>query len=108
MPKLPGAVAQLAVLRVAAKASDAAKLEEVVAKVKDPTAKAVGRTSWATRTRAAGKPRDAMWAYLWADVVFNQDKDEQVYAVGQLVGVFEKLGDKERAEQFRDRLPRVR
>ena len=57
---------------------------------------------------AAGKPRDAMWAYLWADVVFNQDRGEQVYAVGQLVGVFEKLGDKERAEQFRDRLPRVR
>jgi hypothetical protein len=31
-----------------------------------------------------------------------------VYAVGRLVGVFEKLGDRERAEQFRDRLPRVR
>lgn len=99
---------RLAVLRAAAKAGDAAKLEEAVAKVKDPTAKAVGANFVGDAHRAAGKPRDAMWAYLWADVVFNQDRDEQVYAVGQLVGVFEKLGDKERAEQFRDRLPRVR
>lgn len=99
---------RLAVLRAAAKAGDAAKLEEAVAGVKDPTAKAVGANFLGDAHLAAGKPRDAMWAYLWADVVFNQDRAEQVYAVGRLVGVFETLGDKERAEQFRDRLPRVR
>jgi hypothetical protein len=100
---------RLTVLRVAAKAGDtAAKLDEAVAKVKDPTAKAVGVNFLGDAHLAAGRPREAMWAYLWADVVFNQDRGEQVYAVGKLVGIFEKLGDKERAEQFRDRLPRVR
>ncbi|HET6575557.1 MAG TPA: hypothetical protein VFG68_18280 [Fimbriiglobus sp.] len=99
---------RLTVLRVAAKAGDPAKLDQVVAKVTDPTAKAVGVNFLGDAQLAAGKPREAMWSYLWADVVYNQDKGEQVYAVGKLVGVFEALGDKDRAEQFRDRLPRVR
>ena len=58
--------------------------------------------------------REAMWAYLWVDVVYNQDRDEQVKAVSRLVQIFgvlkEKSGDgeKDRAETFRDRLPRIR
>jgi hypothetical protein len=99
---------RLTVLRAVAKAGDAAKLEEAVGKVKDPTARAVGANFVGDAHLAAGKPREAMWSYLWADVVYNQDRDEQVYAVGKLAGVFEQLGDKDRAEQFRDRLPRVR
>ncbi len=105
---------RLAVLRAAAQVAPGqagaplAKLEEAVAQAKDPAAKAVGANCLGDAYAAAGRTRDAMWAYLWADVVYNQDKDEQVYAVGKLVGVFEKLGDRDRAEQFRDRLPRVR
>jgi hypothetical protein len=105
---------RLAVLRAAAKVPPGqtggplAKLGEATAQAKDPAAKAVGSNCLGDAYAAAGQTRDAMWAYLWADVVYNQDKDEQVYAVGRLVGVFEKLGDKDRADQFRDRLPRVR
>lgn len=100
---------RLTVLRVAVKpGTPPAKLEEAAAKVADPTAKAVGANFLGDAQLAAGQPREAMWSYLWADVVYNQDRDEQVYAVHKLVGVFEKLGEKDRAEQFRDRLPRVR
>jgi hypothetical protein len=105
---------RLTVLRAAAKAlaeqsgTMVEGLEVAVAQVKDPVAKAIGSNFLGDVYAAAGRPRDAMWSYLWVDVVFNQDRDEQVYAVSQLVGVFEKLGDTERAGQFRERLPRVR
>ncbi len=110
---------KLAVLRAAAKLSPPAggappgakpfaKLEEAIAQAKDPAARGLGYTLLGDADLAGGLTRDAMWAYLWADVVYNQDKDDQVYAVSRLVAVFDKLGDKDRAEQFRERLPRVR
>ena len=98
---------RLAVLQAATK-GDAKQLEAVVAKVKDPVAKAIGANFLGDAYLKANQARDAMWSYLWADVVYNQDKTEQVYAVSKLVGVFETLGDKERATQFRDRLPQIR
>lgn len=109
---------RVAVLREAAKLpapSGAAKAPEQLAKLvavidaaKDPVAKAVGYNLLGDAFVARGLPRDAMWAYLWADMVYNQDTDERVYAVNRLIEVFEKLGDKDRANQFRDRLPQVR
>lgn len=108
-PKAGALPDRLAVLRAAVK-KDAtpAAIEEATAKVKDPVAKAVGANLLGDAQLAARQPREAMWAYLWADVVYNQDRGEQVYAVSQLVGVFEALGDKDRAKQYRDRLPQVR
>lgn len=107
---------RLAVLRAAAKLPyapaagkpDAAKLEEAIAAAKDPVARAVGYNFLGDVYAAHGQTRDAMWAYLWADTVYNQDKDEQVIAVRRLVDLMEKAGDKDRADQFRDRLARVR
>ena len=108
---------RLTVLRVAAKLptapaagkpADAAKLEEAIAAAKDPAARAVGYNFLGDLYAAHGQTRDAMWSYLWVDTVYNQDKDEQVVAVRRLVDLMEKAGDKDRADQFRDRLARVR
>jgi hypothetical protein len=107
---------RLAVLRAAAKLPyapaagkpDAAKLEEAIAAAKDPGARAVGYNFLGDVYAAHGQTRDAMWSYLWTDTVYNQDKDEQVMAVRRLVDLMEKAGDKDRADQFRDRLARVR
>lgn len=106
---------RLTVLRVAAKVpvgaakpADAAKLEEAIAAAKDPGARAAGYNCLGDLYAVLGQPRDAMWSYLWVDTVYNQDKDEQVVAVHRLVDLMEKAGDKDRADQFRDKLPRVR
>lgn len=85
-----------------------AKLSAAVDAAKDPVAKAVGYNFLGDAFAARTLLRDAMWAYLWADMVYNQDTDERVYAVNRVIEVFEKLGDKDRATQFRDRLPQVR
>lgn len=114
---------RLVVLRAAAKvpvpAADAAdlppkpvealaKLEDAINQAKDPVAKAVGYNCLGDLNSAYNAPRDAMWAYLWVAVVYTQDKDELVYGVSRLVGVYDKLGDKDRADQFRDKLLQVR
>jgi hypothetical protein len=89
-------------------AAQLAALEKAVNAAKDPTAKAVGYNFLGDGKRAVGRTRDAMWDYLWVDVVYNQDKDEHLLADQQLVALFERMNDKDRAEQFRDKLPRVR
>ena len=92
----------------AALAGDVTKLQSAVDAAKDPTAKAVGYNLLADALLAAGKPRDALWARLWVDAVYNQAPDERVLAVRKLADQFAAQGDADRAEQFRQRLRDVR
>jgi hypothetical protein len=73
-----------------------------------PGAKAVGYGLLGEACLANGLVRDAMWAFLWVDTVHNQEADERVLAVRRLAAVFDRQGEKERADQFREKLPRVR
>ena len=57
---------------------------------------------------AADKPRDAMWHYLWVEVVYNQDRDEVVKAVARLSDVFRKQGDEDRARSYREKARHLR
>lgn len=110
---------RLAVLRAATKLPKAggdqgsarpaiAKLEEAIAQAKDPVARAIGYNFLGDVQLAQNSPRDAMWAYLWTDTVYNTDRDEQLIAVHRLIKLFEAQKDKDRADQFRDKLPRLR
>ena len=112
---------RLNVLKVAAKVSlpasppatppsgeDAAKLQAAIDAAKDLIAKGLGYAALGELHAANGQPREAMWAYLWVDVVYNQEHDDQVLAVGRLVQLFDAMGDKDRADQFREKLTRVR
>jgi hypothetical protein len=83
-------------------------LKTAIDTAKDPTAKAIGYMTLGEVYLAYNQPRDAMWAYLWVDVVHNAEKDYQILAVRRLEQIFEALGDKERAEQYRDKATRVR
>ena len=49
-----------------------------------------------------------MWALLWVEVVYNQDRDEVLKALTRLVTVFEAQGDEERAKAYREKLRRYR
>ena len=50
--------------------------------------------------------KDALWGYLWVDVIYHQDREEPLKAMQHLARLFDEQGDKFRARQYRDRLKR--
>lgn len=84
------------------------KIEAAIQAASEPAAKAVGYGILGDIYARHGFPRDAMWSYLWVDVVYPQAKDEQVIAVKRLATVFDGIGEKERAEQYREKLASIR
>lgn len=80
----------------------------VIGKAKDGAARAAGYNALGEVYRRHGLGRDAMWSYLWVDVVYNQDRDEQVKALVRLVQWFKEKQEDEREKQFRDRLLKAR
>jgi hypothetical protein len=49
-----------------------------------------------------------MWAYLWVEVVYSQDRDEVAKALLRLVKSFEVQQDEDRAKSYKDKLRRFR
>jgi hypothetical protein len=85
-----------------------AKLEGAIAQVKDPVAKAVGYNFLGDARRLSGNSREAIWSYLWVDVVFDANPTEHLYALHRIIDLFEQSNDPERVDQFQTKLPRVR
>ena len=54
--------------------------------------------------RDNGEPRDAMWAFLYVDVLYNQNKDEHQRAIKNLAEVFKQLNDAKKQKQYADML----
>lgn len=52
--------------------------------------------------------RDAMWAYLWVETVYNTDKYETHKAAVRLLDIFQTLKDEERLQSQRERLRQLR
>ena len=108
--------ARLAIYSAAAKAGSGGKpldgikpVEAEMAKSKDPAVLATGYGMMGELHLAAGKPRDAMWMFLWVETVMNQDKEEVFKAVVRLTDIFEtKLPDEEQAKKYREKLKRLR
>ena len=48
--------------------------------------------------------KEARWEFLWVDVVYNQDKAEHAKALYYLAKTFDRLGEKERAQECREAL----
>jgi tetratricopeptide (TPR) repeat protein len=48
--------------------------------------------------------KEARWEFLWVDVVYNQDKIEHAKALYYLSRIFDKLDEKERAQECREAL----
>jgi tetratricopeptide (TPR) repeat protein len=48
--------------------------------------------------------RDAQWDYLWVDVIYNQDREQQAKALYCLSEVFAALGDNNKAKECKERL----
>jgi hypothetical protein len=80
------------------------QLETIIAKTSDKDLKAAAYNALGDCYRLNSKPRDALWPYLWVDVIYHQDRQEHVKAMEQLAQLFEELGDKTRAQEYRSRL----
>ena len=82
------------------------KIEDAIAKATDPSLKALGYNVLGDVYAAKAKPRDAMWSYLWVDVVYNQDRGEHLKAMTRLIKIFEKANDTDKAQLYKEKLAR--
>jgi tetratricopeptide (TPR) repeat protein len=120
MSRLPAgapAKARLEVIQTGCQALlDPNKLPEVAAKLqaviedkgREPYLKALAYNVLGDCYQAAGQKREALWSYLWVDVIYNQDKQEHVKALDRLVRLFAELKDEGRSKYYEDRLRRTR
>lgn len=82
------------------------QIEGIIAKTPDPDLKAAAYNALGDSYRMNGRAKDALWAYLWVDVLYHQDRQEHIRAMIQLAKLFDELGDGARAKQYRDKLGR--
>jgi predicted negative regulator of RcsB-dependent stress response len=83
-----------------------AQLDNVISTTADKDLKALAYNAKGDCYRLNGKHREALWPYLWVDVIYHQDREQHLKAMEQLVKLFEEQGDKTRAKQYRERLQR--
>lgn len=84
------------------------KIEEAIGKANDPTLKALGYNVLGDVYYAQKKPREAMWSYLWVDVVYNQDRGEHLKAMTRLIKIFKEANDTEKVQLYTEKLARSR
>lgn len=83
-------------------------INEKIAASKEPSVRAVGFSMLGELYLTAKRPRDAMWAFLWVETVYNQDKDEVLKAVVRLKQCFKDQMDDDREKVYLEKLRRLR
>jgi predicted negative regulator of RcsB-dependent stress response len=82
------------------------QLEGLIAGTTDKSIKAAAYNALGDCYRSQGRGKDALWQYLWVDVIYHQDRDEHLKAMEHLAKLFEEQGDKTRAKEYRDKVKR--
>jgi hypothetical protein len=80
-----------------------AQLEAIINHTDNCDLKALAYNAMGDTYRGVGNP-DAVWCYLWVDVIYRQDREQRTKAMEQLAKLFDERGDKVRAKQYRERL----
>ncbi|MCS6852591.1 MAG: tetratricopeptide repeat protein [Gemmataceae bacterium] len=83
-------------------------LTAIIDKVSDPQLKAMAYNTLGDCYLLAGRSKDALWSYLWVDVIYHQDKTEHARAMAQLAKLFEERQDEARAKEYRERLAKTK
>jgi tetratricopeptide (TPR) repeat protein len=81
-----------------------AQLEDIIKQAKDKSLIALAYNALGDCYRVNKQSREALWPYLFVDVVYHQDKQEHIKAMTQLAKLFDAQGDKARAKQYHDKL----
>ncbi len=84
------------------------QLKSMIETTSDSALKALAYNTLGDCYNSQSKKKEAMWAYLWVDVVYNQDKSEHLKALERLVRVFKDLGDDAHADKYRGKLKSLR
>src|SRR5262249_36201669 len=99
------AVYQAACLGASGKLTEAvAQLESIIAKNPDKEVKALAYNALGDCYRLNGRPREALWPYLWVDVIYHQDRQEHAKALAELARLFQEQGDPARVRKYKDKL----
>lgn len=81
-----------------------AMLRKLITEHPEPGLKAAAYNALGKSYFDAQQYKEARWEFLWVDVVYNQDREEHAKALYYLWKTFDKLGDAERAKEFRSAL----
>jgi tetratricopeptide (TPR) repeat protein len=76
----------------------------VIKESNDKYVKAVGHNTLGFCYMEQGQPKEAVWEFLWVDVVYNQDRAQHAKALYHLWDLFTKEGDAPRAQESRELL----
>jgi hypothetical protein len=79
------------------------QLEELLIKADDGVKPTIYNLIGDCRRLDPTKEKEALFAYLWVDVVYNHDAAETAKAQDRLAELFKKMGQDERAKTYRDR-----
>jgi predicted negative regulator of RcsB-dependent stress response len=89
----------------AGKAAEArADLKALLDGTKDKDLKALGHNTLGYCYYENKQYKEALWEFLWTDVIYNQDREEHARALYYLSRVFKDLDEPAKAEECRDRL----
>ncbi len=92
-------------LVAAGKNADAiALLRQVNKETTDKSLKAIAYNTLGLSYLKSEQLKEARWEFLWVDVVYNQDKAEHAKALYYLSQIFDKLEEKDRAQECRETL----
>jgi len=83
-----------------------ARLETIVAGSADKELKALAYNALGDCYRLNDRPKEAVWPYLWVDVIYHQDRHEHAKAMAELAKLFQGQGDTVRAKEYREKLLR--
>jgi tetratricopeptide (TPR) repeat protein len=89
---------------VAQAAQAAERLESLIDRLSDPEIKAAAYNALGDCHRLADRSRDALWVYLWVDVVYYQNRHEHARALYHLIQIFKDRKDDKRVQQFYEKL----
>ncbi len=70
----------------------------------DATTQAIAHNTLGDCLRAAGKSKDALYAYLHTDLLFSKDRDEHAKALGQIAQLWREMKRPDRADEALERL----
>lgn len=70
----------------------------------DSATQALAHNTLGDCLRAAGKPRDALYAYLHTDLLFSKDKEQHPKALARIAELWRELKQDDRATEVSDRL----
>jgi tetratricopeptide (TPR) repeat protein len=94
----------LAGLRQYDTAADAARTVIKTADPEDAPTQALAYNTLGDCLRAAGKPKDALLAFLHTDILYPKDKEQHARALAQIAQIWRTLKQDNRADEVLDRL----